>query len=245
MLEEVYSFLWDLKETILAIIAISVSIYLYIKQRRTKSLEYDIDSITELLSVKDEIKGDLEIKYKGSLIENVHLIIIKIINTGNVPILGSDFDDNLTIEFNEDATVISEEVIEKNPNDFEIFTKINMNSIELSNTLWNEGDYIIIKTLVTNFKKEIMLKGRIVGVREIKKLMEGSIITYIGSIIGAIIVLLSLVFMFIDILFISDPTFTISNVFIPLLVGYVLIFVSSVKDERVRKAIRKIGKQIS
>ena len=125
------------------------------------------------------------------------------------------------------------------------FTKINLNSIELSNTLWNEGDYIIIKTLVTNFKKEIMLKGRIVGVKEIKKLIEGSIITYIGSIIGAILVLLSLVFMFIDVLFIPDSGFALSNIFIPLVIGYVLIFVSSIKDERVRKAIIKIGKQIS
>ena len=125
------------------------------------------------------------------------------------------------------------------------FTKINLNSIELSNTLWNEGDYIIIKTLVTNFKKEIMLNGRIVGVKEIKKLIEGSIITYIGSIIGAILVLLSLVFMFIDVLFIPDSGFALSNIFIPLVIGYILIFVSSIKDERVRKAIIKIGKQIS
>ena len=125
------------------------------------------------------------------------------------------------------------------------FTKINLNSIELSNTLWNEGDYIIIKTLVTNFKKEIMLNGRIVGVKEIKKLIEGSIITYIGSIIGAILVLLSLVFMFIDVLFIPDSGFALSNFFIPLVIGYILIFVSSIKDERVRKAIIKIGKQIS
>ena len=79
MLEIIRDSLWQFITIVIAIIAIIISIILYLIQRRRKSLSWEIISNTPLLSIDEEIKGDLQILFAGKPVQDIQLIILKII----------------------------------------------------------------------------------------------------------------------------------------------------------------------
>lgn len=65
---------------------------IYFKQRQRKNISFEVLSNSSLLSVQDEIKKDVQILYKGKLVQQVNLILLRLVNSGNVPILSVDFE---------------------------------------------------------------------------------------------------------------------------------------------------------
>ena len=92
---------------LLTIAAIVVSVIIYLKQRQRRSLSYEIVSATPLLSVEEDIKKDLQISYKGKPVEQVHLVMIKILNSGSLPIPSKDYEQPITISFGKQAKIDS------------------------------------------------------------------------------------------------------------------------------------------
>lgn len=103
----------DLK-VILAALALLVALFtlLYFQWwRGRKSLSYDVVSSTPLLTAADEIRNDLQILYRGAPVQNVRLLIIKVINDGYQPIKKDDFDDGLNFDFSEGTQFLSYGVV--------------------------------------------------------------------------------------------------------------------------------------
>ncbi len=154
---------------IIAIIAIVVTIILYLIQRQRKSLSWEIISNTPLLSIDEEIRGDLQVLFAGKPVHDVQLIIFKIINSGNVPIKSTDYERPIKLKFGENALILTAKVTEKTPSSLETPIKNEGTSVVLEPTLMNEGDSFTIKMLVNQFDDQITVNGRIEGVKDIQK----------------------------------------------------------------------------
>ena len=87
--------IWQFVGALLALLAIGISIYFFFLQRKKKALSYRILTDTELLTVDEQIKGEIKIIYGKLPIQNVHLLVMKVENNGNMPILSSDFEEPL------------------------------------------------------------------------------------------------------------------------------------------------------
>ena len=176
--------MWQFVAVLLAIIAILVSISLYLKQRRRKILSYEIVSRTPLLSMEEEIKGTLKILYDGQPVERVHLIVVKIINSGNVPILSTEYERPISLSLGEEARVLTAEVSKTYPDSLKASVTIEENKIVLAKTLLNGGDSVTLKMLVSKYGRKINVDGRIIGVKEISQRRERFVPYIIAFVVG-------------------------------------------------------------
>lgn len=161
---------WQPILAFLALLAIIVPIILYVLTRKKKKFSYDILSNNRITLHEDKVGEDLMILYNGEPVTKVYLNVIRLINNGNVEIKAEDFHEKIKINFGKSAYVLNTECIKG------IETTLNAegNSVILEPNLFNKGDYIDIKTLVSNFEnlEDINIKGHIVGVKEISEYKE-------------------------------------------------------------------------
>lgn len=157
--------------TITAIAAVSPFI-IYFYQRQRKTLAYEILSVSPLLT-GNELAGRVTINFDNwRVVQNIYILIIKLINSGNIPIISTDFEKPIVITFDRQNEILSAEVTEKNPSNLDPKLTVTQDGVELSPLLLNNGDYIIFKTLLTSCIGDIQVSGRIVGVNNIQKVKE-------------------------------------------------------------------------
>jgi hypothetical protein len=152
----------------LALLAISVSVFLYRLQRRFKALTYQVSPAFPILSVRESVKGSVKILYEDKLVEGIEGVTIKIQNAGSEPIQKADFDRPVTVDFGEGAQILEAEIAEKKPDETEADIIINESSVQLTPTLLNPDDFVTMSVLLTQFEKDKPdVEGRIVGVKRI------------------------------------------------------------------------------
>jgi hypothetical protein len=176
----------------LALAAVVVSILLLWMQRRRKALSYEIISRTPLLSVEEEVKGKLQILFDDKPVQDVYLVVARIINTGNVPIVSTDYEDPVNLSFGENSQILTIDSSETNPDSLRVSTSIEKAKVVLAPILLNRGDSITIKMLISQFDDEIKVDGHIAGVKSIQKLVEGRFQNYILMMSGMVISLVGL-----------------------------------------------------
>lgn len=164
--------MWQFIGVLVTVIVGVISIILVLRERNKKSLSYDLVSHASLVSVEKEVKDKLFIAYEGKPISQLTLNIIRLINSGNTPITAADFVSPPTILFDEKSEIISAEVSEKNPNGLEASVTYNSTQVTVNPTLLNGGDWFEIKVLSSGQGNVTSVNGRVVGVREIVKLVE-------------------------------------------------------------------------
>jgi hypothetical protein len=159
--------LWDF--FLGSLITIIIGITIYILQRRTKKLSYNIKS-WRVIDKLIESEGKLEILFEGNKVKNTYLVIMSIINSGNVPITSNDYEKELTFDFGEDSKVLNVEVIKYIPSNLQVELNIKSNQIvRLTPLLLNPRDFFTFKILVSNYYSEPKIECRIVGVNKIVK----------------------------------------------------------------------------
>jgi hypothetical protein len=157
---------------IIAIIAIITTItvaYFANWWRNRKKLSYEIIAESLLLTADEEIKDDLQILYKGAEVKNVHLLILKIINNGNQPILSNDFEKPLNLVFSEDAEILSAKPVSVRPENLDVSITFEKNILALTPLLMNSEDFALIKLIISSNSSQFKVDTRIVGVKEVKK----------------------------------------------------------------------------
>ncbi|WP_174732993.1 hypothetical protein [Mesobacillus harenae] len=154
------------------ITAIAIAVVSYIKNRTKKELSYSVLSSTSLLIKDEALKNRMKLLLDGVEVKGeVHLVLIKLANTGNVPIKPTEFTEDLKIISR--GAIIVAEVKETNPANLKI--KIDnaigdvLGTTSVKPMLLNPKDEIIFKLLVNNYKNDIELSSRIVGVQKILK----------------------------------------------------------------------------
>jgi len=153
----------------LEILAILVTIIIYLLyQRKKREFSYSILSETRLFTIHDEVRDRLQVLLDDNPIDDLYLLIIRYQNSGNVSLVTEDFDSDIIMDLNEKAQIISNEIIETIPDDLEYTIRGGGNQLRLTPKLFNEGDSITVKVLISDFENILRVHGRIVGVSQIK-----------------------------------------------------------------------------
>jgi hypothetical protein len=176
--------IWQFVGVVLALIAIIISIVLYLKQKTKKELSYKIVNWSSILSLKEQDQGDIKLLYKDHVVKNADLIICKIANTGNVSITAEDFKKPIKIEFGKDSQILNAEIIETTPQGLEIQLQTDEEKSLIEKLLLNKGDSFTINYLVSECKdKDISIHSRIVGIPKIIEARDkkNSILVYLVS----------------------------------------------------------------
>ena len=166
MIEIIRDPMWQFVGVILVII---IPLVLYLVQRRRKALSWEIISNTPLLSIDEAIRGNIQVLFDGKPVQDAQLIIVEIINSGNVAIKSIDYERPINLDFGENARILTAEVTETTPDNLDVSINIEGTKVLLNPTLMNGKDSITIKTIVSQFNDQITVEGRIVGVKEVQK----------------------------------------------------------------------------
>jgi hypothetical protein len=174
------------------------AVWIYRLQQNKKSLSYEILASNALLTASEEIRGRIKISFDRKPVQNVYLLVMKFTNDGNVPILPSDFYENIKINFGEQTQILSGDVVEHYPETFEPLTVIEGISLSILPTLINSHDSFTIKFLLAQYTKDgPKVTGRIAGVKIVventrrvktwKRLQDVSAMIFVLSLVFSII----------------------------------------------------------
>jgi hypothetical protein len=162
---------------IIGFATISIAILLYLKQKKKIGLIYNQNQTLSLLSVKDNIKDKIEIKYDGQQVTNLYLTTASIKNIGNVPIRQSAFVSPIRIRYNE--KIIDCTVIRMIPKGIDIKLNLNVdeNLVECEFDLLNPKDSFTLQFISLEKLSKVSIICRIEGLSEIKVTYPSSLIT--------------------------------------------------------------------
>jgi hypothetical protein len=161
--------IWQFIGAILTLITVVISIYAYFKQRGTKHIHCEVVSNSSVVSISNAIKPDIQIFYKGKLTDDLRLIIIKLQNTGTLPISSKDYEESIQIYFGEAADILDIELVEFSPKSLVPQFTNNVNTLILKPLLLNPNDMFILKVIARKASEIIEVKARILGVSDITK----------------------------------------------------------------------------
>jgi len=181
---------------LLPITALFVAIIGLRDRKNIKRFSVHIKSTNDIVSFEEKLADQIDILFDGNKVENVHLTVMNIFNSGNQSILFEDFKNNVTFDFGWDASILSVSVVETEPSSLDPRFLINPRTVELLPLLLNGGDNFTVNFLVSNCDPDAFeVHGRIVGVKDIKLESEvlgvtkntGWNLTAIITIIGVIL----------------------------------------------------------
>lgn len=166
--------------TFLSVTGMIITIIIYFKQLQRKELSYKIISFSPLLSRKDGLVQKLQVLYEGKQISDPHVAIVRIANTGNLPIKSTDFESNMSLNFDVKTQVFSAEILKKTPQNLEANLEFTPSHVLLKPTLLNKHDSITI-TMLTSSKDTIQIDARLAGIKEVREWKGGPIARFMNQ----------------------------------------------------------------
>lgn len=159
------------------VVGTAVTIMVAWRFRSHKALSYEIVSSGPLVTVtrnaKGEVTQDLEIRYKGNEVRDLQVVVVRLWNSGNVPIVETDYRKPIQFEFG--GSLLAYDVIEAEPSHLRESGFNGAGSspthcgVQLKPIDLNQGSSLTIQVLLTNFDGTIEPpKGYILGVRKIQ-----------------------------------------------------------------------------
>ncbi len=159
-------------QSILTLIGVLVAISAYIGRRRRKELRYRIVSATPLLSPGEQVGHKVQVLFDGKPVEDVQVIVMEIMNSGNVPIRPADFERPLSFSFGDRAHVLLAEVLSTDPTALKPELQSGGRSIKIAPVLMNGDDWVRIKVLVARYGNHITPDSRVEGVKDVLPFRE-------------------------------------------------------------------------
>jgi hypothetical protein len=160
----------------IAILAIIIPVLIYRKKQNQRGITYQVISNTSILNFKEDIKGRVQVLFDNKPVGDVRLVILKIWNSGNIPILPNEHIDPLKFDFGKNVEILDTDVLETVPGDIKENAKAslkpNAGGFILEPLLLNSNDSITLNVLVAQplLTEDIRVNARIVGVNQIIKL---------------------------------------------------------------------------
>lgn len=156
-----------------AILAVAVAFLIYFLQKQRKELSFGVLSSRNLLTVAEEVAQRVQVTFDGAPIANLHVVVAGLKNSGDKPILTSDFERSLFIQVAGKGTVLSVEPIKQNPSNLNASAAISGDQIELLPLLLNPGDHLVLKILYAGSTPKVTCAARIIGISEVAPLNRG------------------------------------------------------------------------
>ena len=176
MLEILRDPIWQFTGAFLALVAILISVIQTRIPQQRKKMSHKTISVTPVLSIAEDVKGKLAIWFDKKSVQDLHRIVIKIFNSGDLPTRSADYDSPVRCSFGAKAQVLAVEVTETTPTSLQASVKatINKTMVVLTPILLNPEDSVTLDLLVNQYES-LEVEGRIVGVGDIREAIEGRI----------------------------------------------------------------------
>lgn len=147
----------------------TIGVSFYRKRLNRKRLSYNIIYEDEIVKRGVDYEG-LKFSYNDKEVNDLYLIVVKVINDGRRTISSDDFESFLEFYFKNDEKILNIEMFNKKPSNIDIDFSINDQSIIINPTLLNVKDEFSIRILITNSNKiNLGVKSRIKGIKSITK----------------------------------------------------------------------------
>jgi hypothetical protein len=155
-------------EVIVGALALILSLVIYRLSRKKKSLSYEVLSESPLISISDEIKDSLQVLFNGKPVENIHLLLVKFVNDGNVPVAANDYERPLTLRFKDASTVIFADKIQVTPDNLTPSINISDQNVIVEPIMLNASDSFTIKVLISQYSGKFAVDARVLGIKSIQ-----------------------------------------------------------------------------
>ncbi len=170
--DPVWQFIGVLAAILLGAAGLIVAIRANRQQNKRKELTYQTVFDTPLVSVDKALKSEVEIRFRGSVVEDVSLVSIKVWNSGSLAVRREDCVEPITFEL-AGRTVLSFGVNSEptgviKPENLNDFLKLEPNYLKLSPVLLNPADTITLNMIVSG-------QGKIRGAARI---IDGKLIEF-------------------------------------------------------------------
>jgi hypothetical protein len=173
-------YLWQFLGALLALGAIFSTYDVFMRSRPVKELQVILNSASPLVRSKPLIPGHIQtsssvqLTFNNNVISNAAIYQVTVKNTGNQPILESDYNQPLAFYFTPKDVILEIAVTASDPaNIGMILNQTSTYQAEADPVLLNPGDTVSINFIVTtpddtSLIDHFHVNGRIVGVKEIK-----------------------------------------------------------------------------
>jgi len=197
-------------------IGICVSIFLWHLNQRRKALSYSILWRRPLLNLKGIAREQMDILFKGQKVSEADLIVIRIFNSGHLPINTGDYQTNLAVELEPGASVVDVNIIETVPANLEerikspaahssstdktaitnspLIEAITPSRVLLHPIMLNDGDSLTLQLLVLNAHGRVSVSGHVQGVAKVKSWKESLWLPTLLTQAGAFVMALAMLF---------------------------------------------------
>lgn len=139
---------WQFIGAMLALFGIGGMFWIYWLQRQSRELTFGIVSSRRPLAIADELSSRVTVQLDGKLVQNLHLLVFGLKNSGQRAIAPSDFQSQLAISFPE-GQVVSAEIASQLPSNLGGLLSISESQIQLAPLLLNPNDQILIQVLLS------------------------------------------------------------------------------------------------
>ena len=184
---------WDFIAVVVAVAGVVcttlLGVAVFLLQRRRKELGYRVISRTPLVSVEADVKEQVVVVFGGEIVTDVHLVMVEVVNWGNQAIVPDDYQRPLCVDLGTGARVLSVGRVDSKPEGLDVSASIveSRDKVAVDPLLLNAGDSFTLKILVSTFSGAVSVGGRVVGVKEIGTVLEGT--NRWGLLLYAVIVL--------------------------------------------------------
>lgn len=155
----------------IAVISVGIPILYSVMTKEVKRLEYQVTSVSPLIETEtaENAHGGITILLNEEKVLDPHLVVVKLVQAGTLPIKREDFDGNLQIQISGVARVIQANIADSLPVAIPAEVAIEETSAILLPLLLNPADTLTISMITEGRPNSIDVAGRIVGVKSIEK----------------------------------------------------------------------------
>jgi len=159
---------WQFWGVVVGLLSIAVAFIVWWLSREHKELSYTVLSEAAIVNPADDVGGRLQVLFDGEDVKNLTAVVLSLTNTGNTPILRTDFDEPLTIRFADGAKILDATGI-GSPDTLVAKVDHTVDVATLQPLLLNSNDTISLAFLVDNHVRgKVRIGGRIVGISQTK-----------------------------------------------------------------------------
>lgn len=175
MLDIFRNSIWTFIGTVVASIALAAFIIIHFVQRQSKRLVVESVVRVPLLANHFSVIEGLGITFGGQPLSNAIVVVVRVTNSGNTPILVSDYESPLSLEFTDGSTVLSADVMSSQPDGIKMNMSFSGCVTMLSPQLLNPADTVTCRILLKDSDGKFKASGRVVGVNTIEQRLQPSV----------------------------------------------------------------------
>lgn len=147
----------------LAGLALVVAWATYRSQSEQRGIEYLVLSNQRLVSPR--VAGDLEVSFRGQVVEAPALTVLRMVSTGDRAIAAAAFEGPLVVTLAGARRVVSASVSAMRPRDLPVVLSSEGDAVHVDPLLLNPGDFLEIQALTEGQPEHVRVSGRIADVK--------------------------------------------------------------------------------